>query len=349
MSRPIDMMALIRARAPSVLVAAEAFSRLEALAPLLPDVMSSYYLECRLAANSGQVDLMGCVRASDGGRERLTSHLLRCKQYQEHPIWKSVTDFCTSWSEPGSPLYDLVPHVWLAFDLDGSSSSTRGPCLLLCTDPDYLDGTAQPKRSDTTTALQFRLLTDAVFNTLLKRYPDNSQRLILWSCHDLLPPGGRLIHLSMMLTRSSQTCKLNISMPKAEIVQYLRCIHWSGSIIEIGALLSRFCADNQWIKLQLVICESLAPTIELELHFDESQESQERYRALLDRMCESGLCSTEKREALRRWSGRFRLISPGQEWPTQWTTWTDVKIVHWRDHALFAKAYLGFMPSFSIF
>ena len=343
-----ETLAFIRTRAPRALMTSEALSRLEALTPLLPDGISAHYLECRLAAGNNQVDVMGCLRGWDGGRKGLRNHLLRSEPLLESPSWKAIDQFCASWSAPGSPLFETIPHVWLAFDLDGAESPNPAPCVLLCLDWHHFDK-VPPWPPKVITASQLRLVTGAVFEILLRRRPGNSQTASLMSCRDSLPNGGQLNHMSVMLTRSPQICKLDISLPKVGLHRYLTCIDWPGSLPEVSALVSDFCADLERINFQLVVGESVAPTLELELNFDESTESHERYRLLVDQLCDAGLCATAKRDALREWPGRFRVISPGHTWPTTWTTWTDVKIVHATDRAPFAKGYLGLRSSSSIF
>jgi hypothetical protein len=326
-------------------VTQEALSRLDVLVNDLPNVMSSCYLECRLAPHSDQVDLMGCVSALDGGRDILTAHLIQWSQWQSDPVWKLVTNFCVRWSDPSSSFYALVPHVWLAFDLSESKSSGSGsaPCLLLRVVPARSQGIPPSQRLRTAlNAQQFWQLIDGLFHLLLKESITNTRRAALQACYDFLPATGQLIHVSLMLTRSPQICKLNILLPKAELLQYLTRIRMADSIPEISSFVCRFAAANEWLKLQLVVNESVARTLELEFHFDESTNSQQRYVALLGELCESGLCSQEKREALRWWPGCFGLVASGQRWPTHWTTWTDIKIVYRAEVATSAKGYLGF-------
>jgi hypothetical protein len=352
MLRVCDMMAFARARAPRALVTAEAFTRIEVLANDLPDVMSSYYFECRLDSHCNQVDLLGCVGAVDGGRDVLTAHLLQWGQCQSDPIWKLVTEFCVTWSDPRSPMHALVPHIWLAFDLreSESSGSPSAPCLLLRVVPAPSNGAAASQLPRTARdAQQFRQLIDALFDILPKEPSGNTRRKALQACYDLLPAKGHIVHVSLMLKRNPQTCKLNILLPKAQLVHYLTRVGMRDSTPEISAFIGRFAPAHERLKLQLVVNESVAETLELEFHFDESKDSQQRYAALLSELCTSGLCSSEKMDALRRWPGRFGLAAPGERWPTQWSTWTDLKITYQAEAAISAKGYLGFAPRSSVF
>ncbi len=341
-------MSFILAKAPREMVNAGALRRLQDLTRLLPEAMSSYYLECRLSADCDQVDLMGCVRASDGGRQLLKSEMLRNSQFTDSPGWKPVAEFWSRWCEPGSLFYQLIPHVWLSFDLDHFASSEPAPCLLICMDSHYASRDARYP-SNPIGASQFHDLTGTIIESLMGRRPSALLSATLRSCHSCLPAGGRVIHMSVMLTRTPQYCKLDISLPRSGLHQYLSDIAWSGSPAEIDALMSRYCVNDEQIWFQLVVQESVAPTLELELHFDDSDESQSKYRRLLDELVDAGLCTSDKRCALRQWPGRSRVVSPGEKWPSRWNRLTDVKIVQAQDRALSAKGYLGFMRDSSLF
>ncbi|MGO9604021.1 MAG: hypothetical protein ACLQAT_11580 [Candidatus Binataceae bacterium] len=342
-----NVIAFVHSKDMNALVAPAAFSRLDALGDWLPDAMSSYYLECRLAG-SNQVDLMGCVRASLGGREGLKCHLLQNDRLQGLPIWKSVTNLCTDWSTPGSSLHELIPHLWLSFDLDDTSWANPAPCLLICLDQSRFIA-AHGERSSMLTARELRLLNDSIFELVLGRRSTSLETAALESCRDALFLGEQLAHMSMMLTRNPVARKIDISMPARAVLPYLARINWPGSISSLSGLMSRFCPDYKSVGFQLAVGESVAPTIELELHFDHSSESQERYCLLLDRLCDSRFCTKEQQDALLRWPGHTRLRSPGEQWPTRWRTWTDMKIVQMPSCTLSAKAYLGLSPGSSIF
>jgi len=339
----------VRAHVPAALTTPDALSRVQELLSFLPDAFSSYYLECRLSADSDQVDLMGCVRGTDGGRERLAQHLKSREAKPQLAAWGSVARLCESWSTPGSLLYRLLPHIWLAFDLDDRLPSLKSPCVLHCLDQQYFRRPRDAALPARLVSFQFDLLFHALFERLLEGPQNVLQERNLRSCQDLLPPAGRLIHLSLMLGRSPQACKVNISLPKKELGGYLTRVGWPGSHVELDSVVSRFCLGDEPIKFQLTVGESIAPLFELELHFDNSAQWQPRYHLLLEHIRETGYCAVAKYNALREWPGRYALTLPGQQWPTNWATWTDIKIVLTSNHKPSAKAYLGFMPDVSLF
>jgi hypothetical protein len=341
------VIAFVQSRDVGALFTTEAFSRLEMLTERLPEAMASYYLECRLGGDCDQVDLMGCVRSSDRGRESLNQYLHSDARFGNQQAWELVKEFCRSWSTPESPVHELIPHLWLSFDLVESSQAFLSPNLLICVDPArFFDG--RPWRSSRLTDDEFRMLASVIFEKLLRRNASSGERRTLRLCHEVLQAGEQLAHISVMLSRNPVACKIDVALPPTALLSYLARVNWPGSVSTLKTLLSRFCYGRDQIAFQLVLGESVAPTIELELHFDDSTDSQGPYRLLLESLRESGLCTEAKMTALSQWRGQFRLPSPGEKWPTRWRAWTDLKIVQAANCEITAKGYIGLASSSSL-
>src|SRR5229473_4460425 len=114
-----ETLKIIEPLVPSQMVSTQAYSQSQYLAALLPQATSSCYWECRLTADTSQVDFLTCVAASDNGREALSG-----KQgdgglspvLTGAPVWDNAREFFTQWADPASSLYDGVPLIWLEFD-----------------------------------------------------------------------------------------------------------------------------------------------------------------------------------------------------------------------------------------
>jgi hypothetical protein len=74
-----------------------------------------------------------------------------------------------------------------------------------------------------------------------------------------------------------------------------------------------------------------------------------RLAALLKQWVASGLCTEEKQTALLAWPAARREKYDGYARPALFRSWVDVKLVCQADGTFVAKAYLGFMPSSSLF
>lgn len=347
-----ETLTIIESHLPLPLVSIQATSRIKTLAGSLPDAVSSYYLECRLAADSPQVDFLACVTASDGGREILAGPDRR-GDWPNFPSedlkWNRVCDFFSCWVDPCFPLRRRVPHIWLEFDLDRPFAKAPPPCLLLCLDPAYFEKKSQPQHLNDITAQEYQQVINTALEILLEHPISLQTRKSLFSCFDLLPVGGQVVHASVMLSRKPLVLKLNISLPKDQLLDYLRCIGWTGSIAEIETILSTFCQLTDRLKFQLTVENIVSSKIDFEFYFDASVPTDVEQRFLLDQAVANSLCTPEKRDALLAWPGSFTATFSHHSWPTRFYKWIDVKIIYQLNHFLEAKGYLAFMPSASIF
>jgi hypothetical protein len=347
-----ETLRVIEPQLPHSLISTQAFAFIKNFASVLPEAMSSYYLECRLAADSPQVDLLACVKASNGGREILREYTTTAGPSPRSPdcaVWNRVRDFCTRWAEPRSSLHRQVSHIWLEFDGEASLTKIPPPNLLLCLDPEYFEECNHRQHDEYITARQYRRVINASLEILLPHRASAMMKRNLFACFDTLPPDGCVIHTSVMLSRRPSLSKLNIALSKDHLLDYLRHLGWPGSLSQLETLLFTYCSFTNSMKFQLNLEDSISPRIDLEFHFDDCVAPLSSLHFLLDQLVENNLCTIEKREALLTWPGTFRQIFCGRSWPTRLYKWLDLKIVYHPERPLEAKGYLGFMPSSSIF
>ena len=123
---------------------------------------------------------------------------------------------------------------------------------------------------------------------------------------------------------------------------------------ELADVLAAFCTPetvDDTMFIDLSIGENVLPRIGIA--FAQQQianlpEPDPTRRDLLDLLVREGLCTSEKREALISWPGSFCTLFPGERWPGRFRKWLDIKLVYQPNQALEAKAYLRFMPYFSL-
>lgn len=352
-----ETLQLVEPSIPPVLVSTQAFAHIKQLAQQLPAGLSSYYLECRLAAEADQVDFLACAATPEGGRELLAgesepfpSHLL------DVPLWQRVHHFCRQWATPTSTLHARVPLVWFEFD-HAESAPLALPCpsFCFCLDGTYLQRGPWSQRYPAQDGNQDKVLAKSGLQLLHDAPIPQQHEHIFDACFDALPEGGRIIHISAMIARQPSLAKLYGVVPTAQLVPYLTRIGWPGSFRELATIMTNFCtADtvdgNTYLDLSLGA--SVSPR--LGLAFAQQQIEQLpgqdlTRRTLLDLCVHHGLCSPEKRDALVRWPGRLRAVFRGDALPTRFRKWLDIKLVYQPDQPLEAKGYLGFMPYFSLF
>jgi hypothetical protein len=346
-----ETLRFIEPHLPRQLISPQAFYAVKTIGSLLPDAMSAYYLECRLGARSSRVDFLTCAFASTGGREILAGQnetvdlpdiVLR------HSLWAPLRDFFTLWTEPKSSLYGQVPLIWLEFDNDSFSAQIPLPSLLFCLDPGYLERQTQSRQRSHLNTQPYPQFIDSAIG-LLFGYPLPSQiKHRLTNCFDALPIDGRIIHLSVMLSRQPCVVKVNVSLPKDQLLTYLTRVGWPGARAEIENILTTFCSCIDTVRIDLSVGDTISGMIGVEF-FSPPSFDDSRRQFLLDLCAEKGLCTPEKRDALSMWPGWTRERFCGDSILTRLRRFLDIKIVSHPEGPLEAKGYLGFMPIFSLF
>ena len=349
----------IESYAPPELVSSSTFSQLRALANFLPDWMSSYYLECRLAEDRPQIDFLLSSTLAGKRRERLAGKdgmkglpdiLLR------HPLWGKVSSFLLGWADSTSLLYEQVPLIWLEFDnVNETLPEIPLPCFSFCLDSEYLRWNTRTEQWNTLSIYQYQQLTDAAFERLYDCPFSSQTRQILFACFDALPIGGQIIHMSAMLSRRPAPLKVYGAVPRDRLTDYLQKICWTGAIDDVNHILSAFCIPDivgSTVYVDLTVDDAVLPKIGIafsQQHVEWSSRHDPKRRFLLDQCVRSGLCTFEKREALLHWPGESLETFRHTDWPARLRRWLDIKIVSESGQPLEAKGYLGFMPQFSLF
>jgi hypothetical protein len=333
------------------LVSAETFSRVKTMATILPEAMSSYYLECRLTAQANQVDFLTSALSAEG-REILAGNSPKIDLSDEilkNSLWRRIRDFFKYWAEPTSPLYEQVPLIWLEFDkVSEALPAVPLPSLCFCLSPEYMQRGTDNHLSPQQYQKLIKTALEPLFNYPL--LPQTEQNL--FACFDLLPPDGHIIHISAMLARHPPTLKVYGCIPREQLLTYLRCLGWTGSIAEIDKFISTFCPTLNPIFIDLTVGDTIASRIGLafsQIHLGRLPRSDPKWSSLLEQLVESSLCAPEKREGLLNWPGSSQITFRNEAWPTRLDRWLDLKIVYQPQQPLEAKGYLGFMPRFSLF
>ncbi len=353
-----ETLKLIESSAPLSLVSAASFAYAHRIAALLPKATSSCYWECRLTDQARQVDFLTCIAASDGGREILAGRQTDAGLpgfFFETSLWRQAQDFFQQWAEPTSLLYEQAPLIWFEFDhADAFMPEVPLPSFSFCIDPLYAERRSWAQFMNARDPQRRQQVTEDGLQLLCGAPLSSHERKSLLTCFTSLPRGGRIIHVSAMVARQPAVVKLYGSVPREHLFSYLARIGWPGSRQELADVLATFCTPetvDDTMFIDLSIGENVLPRIGIA--FAQQQvvnlpEPDPTRRALLDLCVQERLCTPEKREALVSWPGSFCTLFPGEKWPGRFRKWLDVKLVYQPNQLLEAKAYLGFMPYFSL-
>jgi hypothetical protein len=355
-----EIVDLVGRRVPRSCVNPEARSGLTELSGRLPDMFSSYYLECRLSAGQEQVDFLACAAESaayDSAR-RIRAAARRARGVRRRdPAWQFTWNVLRRWASRSNEWPDKIPFLWLEFDdLRGRPPAHQSPSFGVCVDPGYPDrripSIAGDPRDHYESCLAF--LTPAVppaFDGMLS--PGNLSSL--QRCFHCLPSGGRVIHVSPMAARDPATLKLYVAVPEAHLTGYLSDIGWPGSPDSLRYVMRTFCtaetADDT-VYLDLSLDGMLLPRVAIT--FSQPQlrrlaRSDPRRTALLGLLERHGLATPDKCKGLQAWPGSDRESHWSGSTQARIRRWLDVKITIDTDQRLAAKGYLGFAPVSSMF
>ncbi|WP_437318136.1 hypothetical protein [Sorangium sp. So ce385] len=340
---PCETVARVAPHVPGELVSPGALERILSLSQRLPHGWGSYYIECRLDPGEQQVDFLAGVGGE--GREELhrsLALLLREGELDAPSSWQRFAELCAAWREPGSELHAQVPALWLELDGAGHPApASPSPSFCVCVAQEYRSPrtlAADPERAWSALVRSLRCLLPGVESATLRRL----ERTVA-----ALPPGGQLIHLSVMLGRSPAAAKLYVAVPRRELSAYLHEIGYPGALDDVAALTREPFPEVEPVYLDLTISDAVSSRIGLafsQLHLRGPGQATRDWGGLLDLCVERGACCPEKRAALGAWTGSERVCFDGERWPVRLHRYLDVKLVVAEGKPLLAKAYLGFQP-----
>lgn len=355
-----DISELVAPRIPSACVDHAVRSNIGALTARLPDLFSSYYIECRLSAEQDQVDFLACVapsRDDDALRSIRAAADQPPDELTRDPAWQFTWDVIRRWSTLAHEGPSKMPFLWLEFDhVNTRPAARQSPSLCVCVDPGYL--TTEPSSAAWDPQDSYESCLDLLAPALPRAFEgvlSASNRRVMKACFRGLPLSGRIIHVSFMLAREPATIKLYGAVPRSQLVGYLKDLGWPGPLDSLQQLMSTFSTHetaDDTVYFDLALDNALLPYAAVafsQLQMDHPARLDPERRALLDLLEEHGLCAPDKRRALQAWPGSARESSPSVSTEARIHRWLDVKITLHAGQGLGAKAYLGFAPVLSVF
>ncbi len=333
-----------------ILVSPEAFENIKTVTDVFPNALSAYYLECRLSSSTTQVDLLACANAERGGRDVLSGqddHPGLPAFVMPSPLWQQVDRFIESWANPASPLHENVPMVWLEFDILGPPPEIPIPSFHVCLAKDWTRSHADEIPSFSPE--HCLNLANHAFELALGSWLDPAVASNLKRTFDALPEGGRIVHFSTMMAREPLTFKVYSELAATEALKYLADIGWPGSMKKMEALLDRYCTGLDTLRLEFNVGEQIQTKTGIEFLESMDIPDDPDRQVLLYKLKTDGVCLPEKVDALMSWPGTNNVLFDHHEWPTPIKRWMDIKLIYHHEAPLEAKAYLGFMPYFSLF
>ncbi|MDI1480335.1 hypothetical protein [Polyangium sp. y55x31] len=352
-----DIVELIAPRIPSACVGSAVISHVGELSAQLPDVFSSYYLECRLSAEQEQVDFLACMSMPRDERHRRKMYAASERPPGDTPAWRFAWDVMHRWASPDHDWPSRIPCLWLEFDhMNTRSTAWPSPSIWVGVDPGYPNAHIPSASWDPRNA--YEVFLDFIMPAVppaVEGLLSGHGRRAMAACFQRLPPGGRIIHASLMLAREPVAIKIYGAIPRAHLEGYLKDLAWPGPLELLKQVERTFytpeTADDT-VYFDLALHHSLLPYAAIafsQLQLGEPARSAPGRDALLGLLEEHGLCTAEKREALLTWPGSARESRPSTSVQARIARWFDAKITIHSEQGVGAKGYLGFAPILSLF
>jgi hypothetical protein len=325
----------IEPRLPPWLVSSHALTRCRQVAARLPDLITSYYMECRLH-DDPQVDFL--VQFTD--REAAAPNFERSlPNRSKSRCWDRNLALMGKWSEGDQPLHE-APVLWLEYDLDpGFETAVPDASPSIGLERGYLSRFIRRRTPDIEAARRRALAG-------LRAIADGAERASMEAdlahCLAALPPGGSLIYVSVMTARAPSLLKLYLSVPKPAVMAYLAAIGWPGNAAQVERVLaSCYGPIAETVFLDVTVESGVLPRIGFalsQLHAVELAAFDPAWTWV-----DMPGSNPAKRDALQAWPGQSIASIGGLL--TSVHRWVDLKAVLDSAGALSFKAYLGFMPA----
>ncbi len=320
------------------LVDAEAQARCRAVMAELDVPVHTVCYECRLTPGDPRVDVaVGLVAMQPAGAGDVLGGLGRRRATDA--AWRRCLAFLADWSAPGSRFALPVPFVCAAFDQPGDPAALPAPALSLCIDRDFFARQLGLPTPPPPPAAE-RVALAAACHDHLRGEP------LPASCRDLIAAalavdGVTARHISLMVSRTPATFKLDVRLPAGRVAPLLRAIGWPG---DVRGAVDGIRAVMPWpgeLQLNLVLHPALGARLEVELLTGRGDAGREDRLAVLDRLVAAGACDAGKAAALREaWLDPVSTGPGGTVVARSW--YVKVRFEGYRIAE--AKAYLGLMP-----
>lgn len=334
------------------LVSPDAIPGLKALASHLMPVLRGGF-ECRLGADTPQVDLQQCLVPNDPELQGLQAAMATAASTAEgaaRESWSALQHFVAAWAEPSSRFHHHIPEIWLEFDNDHTATGLPLPAIFFGLPQDVSPATD-------TYEIAAQSLHMLLGQSGWPAWQDN-----LAHCFTACPAGVFISHIGVMLSRHAPALRVNVKrLQPSSLVTYLQHIGWPGATCGAKALMQQLLSKADRLTICLDVGQHISPRLGFECIFlpqPQNDWAQNGWALLLDDLVRQGLCIAEKREALLKWPGQTTPVDTDAPWPghliadsllrpTSYFTAFDRRLSHikisWQPHhSLEAKAYIWF-------
>lgn len=323
-----DLLDLVLPNLPAVLIAPKSASRVrDAVAGVPPELVARFGLECRLAAPSADADVLLCADSETGGMQMLAGR---------HPLvslpdslataerWAPVIRFCAR-REPGLLLHRATREAWLDLSrphdpsfsfgmrLQGLPEATRRPLEILIR------------------ALEIGL--DALRGAPLAPPALTSMRSLVRR----LPETARVERAGLVAGLPDDVRLWLSRLSAGELVDLVEVTRERSEARALHAVLDEIVQPAGSVRARIDIHHGVERGGAVIYSVDDERSAAHvgaRWRPLLDRLVDAGLCASDTRDALLSCHGVLRERQT-EGWPAHLTRLSELfgqrteSILHW--------------------
>lgn len=294
---------LLRETIPPGLLSDEGYSRLAAVADLLPAALTNFWgLESRLHEMSPLTDILLEIKRNTPGHRLLVGQCASGldQLYRMYPLWRQIRSFAAQWVQDQSLLNKHILNLWLEFDTEKPVSLEAAIELI------GLPSVFLGFRSADQTLGELRELLSQTGDFL--QIPGEVLENVV-SFIGSIPPPGQLFQLGSMLGRHCRDIRLCINKLNPVLIpDWLKDMGWQGHAQALKAFLDMLTPIVRTMAVDLNLTETgISEKIGIECYLDWDRNDTGTWSSFLDRVSEYVHIHPSKRSGLLRYPGEVLL------------------------------------------
>jgi hypothetical protein len=322
--------------------------------PSIP-IIDSAGFECRLSEKQENTDIL--VAFTKKSRQNLCSSFDSLPELAANSIpWKRVDTLIKKWMDKGSVVYENLDNMWLEFDVGEKSNDYPEPSLFFAPSPVNIDSCKS--FSDFS---MYEWMLEEVLNPLLGGEISVETREKISQCFELLPIGGEIFQVGVMLPRASESKAVRLCIKGIkvfDIIPYLKSLGWVDPTEDLKEILQELANFVDYFAFNISIENVVHPKVGIECYIQQEPKFMNKWSALLDFMCKKNICDRDKISSILEWPGYVEENSCSELWPINFSQGSKfvypklrstaarainhVKVVYQPMTPLQAKVYLWF-------
>jgi hypothetical protein len=296
------------------LVTLDELLQIESISKILPNIsaVSGAGFECHLTNESINSDMS--IAFSKSNRHLVLDSFHSLPHLADRSdLWKKVYKLIEKWTTKNSLVYENIEDIWLEFDIDDIASGMPEPSVFFSPHPQNLSFT-----ESTTNFAKYEWIVKEVLELLINKSISNATKDCLIKCFNLLPEGGTIFQVGVMLPRLSESKAIRLCIQGIEIskvIKYLNSIGWFDPTEKLTSILNELMILTDFVAINISVESNVHPKIGIECYINEQANSASKWKTFLNFILRKNLCTIDEIAGLMEWTGYVEEKSCPEIWP----------------------------------